>query len=105
MERTKIKFNNEGDLYPIEIGKYRELLKKELVDEKKISNLAIYKMKFIDEAMSFDEFNLYWKKIIIKGGIREWRKKCSDLIWKNEMLNSRKIEDLFYYNYKVGTRL
>ncbi|PKK63251.1 hypothetical protein RhiirC2_789169 [Rhizophagus irregularis] len=59
-----------------------------------------YKMKFIDEAMSFDEFNLYWKKILISGGLRAWRKKCSELIWKNEMLNNSKVEDLFYYNYK-----
>ncbi|UZO26744.1 uncharacterized protein OCT59_018958 [Rhizophagus irregularis] len=59
-----------------------------------------YKMKFIDEVMSFDEFNLYWKKILISGGLRAWRKKCSELIWKNEMLNSSKVEDLFYYNYK-----
>ncbi|PKY62739.1 hypothetical protein RhiirA4_489782 [Rhizophagus irregularis] len=49
-----------------------------------------YKMKFIDEAMSFDEFNLYWKKILISGGLKAWRKKCSELIWKNEMLNSSK---------------
>ncbi|UZO09602.1 uncharacterized protein OCT59_029819 [Rhizophagus irregularis] len=33
-------------------------------------------------------------------GLRAWRKKCSELIWKNEMLNSSKVEDLFYYNYK-----
>ncbi|PKC69874.1 hypothetical protein RhiirA1_455450 [Rhizophagus irregularis] len=59
-----------------------------------------YKMNIIDEAMSFDEFNLYWKKILISGGLRAWRKKCSELIWKNEMLNNSKVEDLFYYNYK-----
>uniref|UniRef100_U9UMU0 Uncharacterized protein n=1 Tax=Rhizophagus irregularis (strain DAOM 181602 / DAOM 197198 / MUCL 43194) TaxID=747089 RepID=U9UMU0_RHIID len=29
-----------------------------------------YKMNIIDEAMSFDEFNLYWKKILISGGLR-----------------------------------
>uniref|UniRef100_U9TBL8 Reverse transcriptase zinc-binding domain-containing protein n=1 Tax=Rhizophagus irregularis (strain DAOM 181602 / DAOM 197198 / MUCL 43194) TaxID=747089 RepID=U9TBL8_RHIID len=50
--------------------------------------------------MSFDDFNLYWKKHLIPGGIRAWRKKCSELIWKNEMLNSRKVEDLFFYNHK-----
>ncbi|PKK62265.1 hypothetical protein RhiirC2_717830 [Rhizophagus irregularis] len=38
--------------------------------------------------MSFDDFNLYWKKHLIPGGLRAWRKKCSELIWKNEMLNS-----------------
>ncbi|PKB93194.1 hypothetical protein RhiirA5_442059 [Rhizophagus irregularis] len=37
--------------------------------------------------MSFDDFNLYWKKHLIPGGLRAWRKKCSELIWKNEMLN------------------
>ncbi|PKY30138.1 hypothetical protein RhiirB3_447078 [Rhizophagus irregularis] len=37
-----------------------------------------YKMNIIDEAMSFDEFNLYWKKILISGGLRAWRKKVSN---------------------------
>ncbi|PKY16062.1 hypothetical protein RhiirB3_428380 [Rhizophagus irregularis] len=36
----------------------------------------------------------------IPGGLRAWRKKCSELIWKHEMLNSSKVEDLFFYNYK-----
>lgn len=32
--------------------------------------------------------------------MRGWRKKVTDAIWKNEILNSCKIEDLFFYNWK-----
>ncbi|RGB41906.1 hypothetical protein C1646_662623 [Rhizophagus diaphanus] len=34
------------------------------------------------------------------GGFRKWRKKVSDAIWKNEILNSEMIDDLFMYNFK-----
>ncbi|PKY60418.1 hypothetical protein RhiirA4_484102 [Rhizophagus irregularis] len=87
-------------LFLSSLDKIRLKLREELVNNKAMMDSKSYKMKFIDEVMSFDEFNLYWKKILISGGLRAWRKKCSELIWKNEMLNSSKVEDLFYYNYK-----
>ncbi|PKC61474.1 hypothetical protein RhiirA1_466495 [Rhizophagus irregularis] len=31
---------------------------------------------------------------------REWRKKVTEAIWKNEILNSEKLNDLFMYNFK-----
>ncbi|GES80037.1 hypothetical protein GLOIN_2v1817843 [Rhizophagus clarus] len=31
---------------------------------------------------------------------RQWRKRCTDAIWKNEILNSKKLEDLFIFNFK-----
>ncbi|GBC08297.1 hypothetical protein RclHR1_00800024 [Rhizophagus clarus] len=45
-------------------------------------------------------FNLYWKKNLILGEYRQWRKRCTDAIWKNEILNSKKLEDLFIFNFK-----
>lgn len=43
-----------------------------------------------------NEFNLYWKRILIAGNYGGWRKKCTEAVWKNEILNSGKLEDLFY---------
>ncbi|PKY53047.1 hypothetical protein RhiirA4_471056 [Rhizophagus irregularis] len=34
------------------------------------------------------------------GGYRGWRKKITNAIWKNEILNSEKLNDLFMYNFK-----
>ncbi|RGB36593.1 hypothetical protein C1646_666821 [Rhizophagus diaphanus] len=100
MEKMKFKFNDDDELY-LELKKINQSLREELKNEKKLKNLKIYKLNFVDEVMSFDEFNLYWKNMIIKVDIIEWQKKCSDLIWKNEILNSKKLEDLFYdYNYR-----
>ncbi|CAB4422622.1 unnamed protein product [Rhizophagus irregularis] len=100
MEKMNIKFIENEFLFLSSLDKIRLKLREELVNNKAMMDSKSYKMKFIDEVMSFDEFNLYWKKILISGGLRAWRKKCSELIWKNEMLNSSKVEDLFYYNYK-----
>jgi hypothetical protein len=60
----------------------------------------IYKFETLEEGLKTNEFNLYWKKNLILGEYRQWRKKCTDAIWKNEILNSSKIEDLFMKNYK-----
>ncbi|PKY53813.1 hypothetical protein RhiirA4_472233 [Rhizophagus irregularis] len=58
-----------------------------------------YIVEIIEEALIVNEFNLYWEKILITGDYRGWRKKCTEAIWKNEILNSGKL-DLFYYNFK-----
>ncbi|GET64071.1 hypothetical protein GLOIN_2v1873035 [Rhizophagus irregularis DAOM 181602=DAOM 197198] len=34
------------------------------------------------------------------GDYRGWREKCTEAIWKNELLNSGKLDDLFYYKYR-----
>ncbi|CAB4427955.1 unnamed protein product [Rhizophagus irregularis] len=42
-------------------------------------------------------------KSIVKidlGDYRGWRKKCTEAIWKNELLNCGKLDDLLCYNYK-----
>ncbi|PKK69257.1 hypothetical protein RhiirC2_781226 [Rhizophagus irregularis] len=49
---------------------------------------------------SVNEYNLIWNKRIIAGGYRKWRKNTTEAIWKNEILNSEKLEDLFVYNFK-----
>lgn len=54
----------------------------------------------LEEGLITNECNLFWKRNLIKGNYRGWRKKCTEAIWKYEILNSRKIEDLFFYNYK-----
>ncbi|PKK58451.1 hypothetical protein RhiirC2_796271 [Rhizophagus irregularis] len=53
-----------------------------------------------DNALLVNEYNLIWKKNIITGGFRKWRKKVSMALWKNEILNSNKLNDLFMYNFK-----
>ncbi|PKK65711.1 hypothetical protein RhiirC2_808487, partial [Rhizophagus irregularis] len=35
-----------------------------------------------------------------EGEFKGWQKKVTEVKWKNEILNSKKIEDLFYYNFK-----
>ncbi|POG67840.1 hypothetical protein GLOIN_2v1481232 [Rhizophagus irregularis DAOM 181602=DAOM 197198] len=56
--------------------------------------------ELIDEALVTNEFNLIWNNRLITGGYRAWRKKITNAIWKNEILNSDKLDDLFVYNYK-----
>ncbi|GBB85452.1 hypothetical protein RclHR1_00120006 [Rhizophagus clarus] len=50
--------------------------------------------------MRSKEFNLHWNNILITGEYRKWRKKYHDAHWKNEILNSNKLSDLFVLNYK-----
>ncbi|POG80787.1 uncharacterized protein OCT59_013976 [Rhizophagus irregularis] len=69
---------------------------------KHMSNIDTTKEEFklIDEALIVNEFNLIWNNRLITGGYRAWRKKITNAIWKNEILNSDKLDDLFVYNYK-----
>ncbi|PKY56492.1 hypothetical protein RhiirA4_476823 [Rhizophagus irregularis] len=59
-----------------------------------------YKIEIIESGLLVNEYNLIWKKNIITGGFRKWRKKVSMAIWKNEILNSNKLNDLFMRNFK-----
>jgi hypothetical protein len=66
----------------------------------KESKNETYMIDFNEGGLVTNEFNLYWKYNLILGDLRGWRKKVSEVIWKNEILNSKKIEDLFSYNYR-----
>ncbi|GBC14484.2 hypothetical protein GLOIN_2v1478197 [Rhizophagus irregularis DAOM 181602=DAOM 197198] len=59
-----------------------------------------YKIEIIENALLINEYNLIWRKNIITGGFRNWRKKVSMALWKNEILNSNKLNDLFIFNFK-----
>ncbi|CAB5362275.1 unnamed protein product [Rhizophagus irregularis] len=59
-----------------------------------------YQIDISDNALLVNEYNLIWKKNIITGGFRKWRKNVSMALWKNEILNSNKLNDLFMYNFK-----
>ncbi|GBC31189.2 hypothetical protein GLOIN_2v1843317 [Rhizophagus irregularis DAOM 181602=DAOM 197198] len=73
--------------------KAREILKEE-------NNTLEYNFEINNEALLINEFNLYWNQRLITGGYRSWRKKVTNAIWKNEMLNSNRLDDLFMYNFK-----
>ncbi|PKC12753.1 hypothetical protein RhiirA5_372843 [Rhizophagus irregularis] len=70
---------------------------KELLKTKSITDMIKNEFELIDEALVVNEFNLIWKNKIITGGLRTWRKKIMNAIWKNEILNSEKLDDLFVY--------
>ncbi|PKY26184.1 hypothetical protein RhiirB3_441412 [Rhizophagus irregularis] len=64
-------------------------------DEKEYKILTNLKKK-MREMLKDKELN----NRIIAGGYRGWRKKITNAIWKNEILNSEKLNDLFMYNFK-----
>ncbi|CAB4439657.1 unnamed protein product [Rhizophagus irregularis] len=72
--------------------KARESLKNE--------EIIKYNFEIVDDALITNEFNLYWNQRLINGGYRGWRKKVTNVIWKNEILNSNRLNDLFMYNHK-----
>ncbi|PKK62315.1 hypothetical protein RhiirC2_790546 [Rhizophagus irregularis] len=74
-----------------------EIIKKQITNMKKIDRIEII---FNDESFIVNEYNLYWNYRLIFGNYRGWQKKMTEVKWKNEILNSKKIEDLFYYNFK-----
>lgn len=57
-------------------------------------------ISLIKEGLITNEYSLYWKNNLIPGEYRQWHKKCSNAIWKNEILNSKKIEDFFFITIK-----
>ncbi|UZO10530.1 uncharacterized protein OCT59_002111 [Rhizophagus irregularis] len=73
----------------------RKEIRRDLIIQKEARRKE-YIIKFIEEALVVNEFNLYWKRILIAGNYGGWRKKCTEAVWKNEILNSGKLEDLFY---------
>ncbi|CAB4430219.1 unnamed protein product [Rhizophagus irregularis] len=101
------KFLKDND---IEVKEYKKGEFKIIDEEKKKTRLILEgeakgkklhgKIDIIENALLINEYNLIWNKLIISGGFRKWRKKASDAIWKNEILNSEKLNDLFMYNFK-----
>ncbi|PKY51335.1 hypothetical protein RhiirA4_468305 [Rhizophagus irregularis] len=97
--------NNEIEIIDGDEREYRETINlkkkmREMINDKKIIQTINHKFEIIDSALLTNDYNLFWKKQIITGGFRQWRKKVTDAIWKNELLNSEKLNDLFMYNFK-----
>ncbi|PKK71333.1 hypothetical protein RhiirC2_778524 [Rhizophagus irregularis] len=64
----------------------------ESVKTKSYTDTIKDEFELIDEALVTNEFNLIWNNRLITGGYRAWRKKITNAIWKNEILNSDKLE-------------
>ncbi|PKC55337.1 hypothetical protein RhiirA1_475782 [Rhizophagus irregularis] len=88
--------NEEEAIIMKDIKKRMEQILEKDLKEKKMR----YKIEIIENALLINEYNLIWKKNIITGGFRNWRKKVSMALWKNEILNSNKLNDLFILNFK-----
>ncbi|POG53486.1 hypothetical protein GLOIN_2v29323, partial [Rhizophagus irregularis DAOM 181602=DAOM 197198] len=72
----------------------------EMLKNNKIVDKIKYNFELIDEGLITNEYNLIWNNKLITGGFRVWRKAVTLAIWKNEILNSERLEDLFMYNYR-----
>ncbi|PKK58872.1 hypothetical protein RhiirC2_795638 [Rhizophagus irregularis] len=97
--------NNEIDMLDtneVTNNSLKEIRKvsREFLDFKTSDDTRIDDFELINEALIINEFNVIWSNRIISGGYRAWRKKITNAIWKNEILNSEKLDDLFVYNYK-----
>ncbi|UZO15149.1 uncharacterized protein OCT59_006583 [Rhizophagus irregularis] len=71
----------------------------EILKDNNVVNTIKYNFELIEEGLIVNEYNLIWNNKLITGGFRSWRKLVTNAIWKNEILNSEKLEDLFMYNY------
>uniref|UniRef100_U9SJC9 Uncharacterized protein n=2 Tax=Rhizophagus irregularis TaxID=588596 RepID=U9SJC9_RHIID len=91
------KIDNEFYLELLFIDQFLEKNGIQIVDsdEKEYKILTNLKKK-VREMLKDKELN----NRIIAGGYRGWRKKITNAIWKNEILNSEKLNDLFMYNFK-----
>ncbi|GET00318.1 hypothetical protein GLOIN_2v1824527 [Rhizophagus clarus] len=70
------------------------------LDEKIKGEEEIDEINLEETYLKSKEFNIHWHNILITGEYRKWRKKCSDAHWKNKILNSNRLEDLFMLNFK-----
>ncbi|PKK76491.1 hypothetical protein RhiirC2_772460 [Rhizophagus irregularis] len=68
---------------------------RESLNDKLIKQMINHQVEIVEEALLVNEYNLIWNKKIITGGFRNWKKKVTNVIWKNEILNSEKLDDLF----------
>ncbi|PKY31997.1 hypothetical protein RhiirB3_449892 [Rhizophagus irregularis] len=99
LENNEIKIVEAKDQLANKIKEVGKNLK-ELLNAKSVRETIKEEFELIDEALITNEFNLIWDNRLITGGYRAWRKKITNAIWKNEILNSEKLDDLFVYNYK-----
>jgi hypothetical protein len=99
LENNGIKLSEENDKIMDKINEIRKTLRESL-KTKSFTDTIRNNFELVDEALVVNEFNLIWNDRIITGSYRAWRKKITNAIWKNEILNSEKLDDLFVYNYK-----
>ncbi|EXX73798.1 hypothetical protein GLOIN_2v1771092 [Rhizophagus irregularis DAOM 181602=DAOM 197198] len=99
LEMNNIELIEENEkIYRIIKEKRKEM--QEMLKNKNIINTIKYNFELIDEGLTTNEYNLIWNNRLITGGFRSWRKSVTNAMWKNEILNSEKLEDLFMYNYR-----
>ncbi|UZO17081.1 uncharacterized protein OCT59_008442 [Rhizophagus irregularis] len=72
----------------------------EMLKNNKIVDKIKFNFELIEEGLITNEYNLIWNNKLITGGFQVWRKAVTLAIWKNEILNSERLEDLFMYNYR-----
>ncbi|PKB96285.1 hypothetical protein RhiirA5_435086 [Rhizophagus irregularis] len=99
LEVNEIDMIDANEVTNISLKEIRKV-SREFLDFKIFDDTRIDDFELIDEALIINEFNVIWNNRIISGGYRAWRKKITNAIWKNEILNSEKLDDLFVYNYK-----
>ncbi|PKC14591.1 kinase-like protein [Rhizophagus irregularis] len=100
LEKNEIMIVGDTNDKDYKILKDLRIKTREILKGKEIANTIKYTFEIIDEALIINEFNIYWNQRLINGGYRGWRKKITNAIWKNEILNSNKLNDLFMYNHK-----
>ncbi|PKY52519.1 hypothetical protein RhiirA4_496862 [Rhizophagus irregularis] len=99
LETNNIVLIDENEkTYKIIKEKRKEM--QEMLKNKNTASTIKYSFELIDEGMTTNEYNLIWNNRLITGGFRSWRKAVTNATWKNEILNSEKLEDLFIYNYR-----
>jgi hypothetical protein len=99
LETNNIELIEENEkTYRIIKEKRKEMQK--MLKNNNVINTIKYNFELIDEGLITNEYNLIWNNRLITGGFRSWRKTVTNAIWKNEFLNSEKLEDLFMYNYR-----
>ncbi|PKB94880.1 hypothetical protein RhiirA5_437856, partial [Rhizophagus irregularis] len=99
LETNNIDLIEENEkIYRIIKEKKKEM--QEMLKNKNVINTIKYNFELIDEGLITNEYNLIWNNRLITGGFRSWRKSVTNAMWKNEILNSEKLEDLFMYNYR-----
>jgi hypothetical protein len=86
LENSLKNFNSHLiDSEKIEEEFYEEIYSKFKDKQNSMKDGKIANFEIEEEGLKTNEFNLYWKKNLILGEYRQWRKKCTDAVWKNEI--------------------
>ncbi|PKY55306.1 hypothetical protein RhiirA4_427411 [Rhizophagus irregularis] len=99
LETNNIELIEENEKLYKNIKEKRKEMQEMLKDHSVVKTIKNY-FEIIDEGLITNEYNLIWDNRLITGGFRSWRKAVTNATWKNEILNSEKLEDLFMYNYR-----